>query len=683
LRTGKIDFSKKRVLITGSGGMVGRSISKLLPDTSNIIRVGRYPKENDCVGCDLRKEIQTIELFRFFKPDYVIHLAARVGGVKANSDHLGEFYEDNIRMNSNVLRAAHICGAKKTLSLLSTCVYPDDATYPLTEDQIHNGPPHSSNYTYAYTKRMLDIQSKAYRDQFNENFISAIPNNLYGQCFSGDTEVLTTNGIKNITNTFLGELIYTLNPETFEIEISKIVAKQEMYSKDFYIFNNKGVDFCVTPEHQIFCSTSTNFQKHSAEWFLNKAGKYFGQVKLAKHKIYKTNNKTEFKIDLSKYIDKYHIINKNGCKDFNHSKSKLFNLLYNNLDFASFCGWYISEGSVHIEITKSNIEKTQIRISQNLNSNPKYYNEISNLLAKMKIPHGKDNFAHYFSSRLFLNFIRDEIGLGCSNKKIPKYYFSNNCSWEERFSLFDSLMKGDGDKNRQRYSTSSKTLMNDFIHLCFLLGIMVSNVSLDNNCYRIYIRKTNPCIKYRNIKKYNSNIFQKFYCITTEKNHIIYAGRNKKFNWVGQCDNFNLDDSHVIPAMIHKMYKANINDDDIILWGNGKPLREFTYSDDLAKILLFLLEEYNGREPINVGNTGEYSIKYIAEIIAKFLNFTGKIIWDTNKPNGQFRKPSCNDNFKKLVSDCGKKLEYTPLENGLKELCKWFINNYPNIRGVK
>ena len=83
-------------------------------------------------------------------------------------------------MNTNLLDAAYMAGIKKVVSFMSTCVFPDDATYPLTPDQIHKGEPHSSNYAYAYAKRMLEVQSRAYRDQHGCNFVTAVPCNIYG-----------------------------------------------------------------------------------------------------------------------------------------------------------------------------------------------------------------------------------------------------------------------------------------------------------------------------------------------------------------------------------------------------------------------------------------------------------------------------------------------------------------------
>jgi len=275
---------------------------------------------------DLRDFQSTSLLFAEYRPDAVIHLAAKVGGVKANTDYISDFYEENIQINTNVLKCAKDFGTKKVVSLLSTCVYPNNAIYPLTEEQIHNGRPHKSNYGYAYAKRMLDVQSRAYRQQYGCNFITAIPNNLFG----------------------------------------------------------------------------------------------------------------------------------------------------------------------------------------------------------------------------------------------PN-------------------------------------------------------------------------------------------------------------------DNYDLENSHVIPAIMRKMHEAKLSNEDVVLWGDGSPLREFTYSKDLAEILLFLLEHYDEPEPINVGNTQEYSIKEVAEMIAEIVGFDGKIVWDTSKPMGQHRKPSDNS---KLIELGWRQENYTDLKKSLTETYKWVILKYPNLRGV-
>ena len=148
-------------------------------------------------------------------------------------------------------------------------------------------------------------------------------------------------------------------------------------------------------------------------------------------------------------------------------------------------------------------------------------------------------------------------------------------------------------------------------------------------------------------------------------------------NLFGENDNFDLENGHVIPAMIRKFYEASVNNESVHLWGDGSPLREFTYSRDLASILMFLVKEYDGECPINVGNTREYSIKEVAEMIAGILRYDGEIIWQTDMPTGQHRKPSSNSRFKSICE-----VRYTDLKEALTNTCNWFIMNYPEVRGI-
>jgi GDP-L-fucose synthase len=306
----------KRILVTGGSGMVGHALKDIIPEALFL----------SSKQCDLRNKEKVDQLFHSYRPQQVIHLAARVGGVGANMRYMGDFYHDNIRINTNVLASAHEYGAEKVLSLLSTCIYPKKISYPLAESQIHNGEPHDTNFAYAYSKRMLDVQSRAYRQQYGCNFVTLVPNNLFGE-----------------------------------------------------------------------------------------------------------------------------------------------------------------------------------------------------------------------------------------------------------------------------------------------------------------------------------------------------------------NDNYHLQDSHVIPAIMHKILLAKQTGGDVILWGDGSPLREFTYSGDLAKIILLLLDSYNEAAPINVGNGVEYTIKEVAMMLAHRMKFEGKIVWDSSMPAGQLRKPSDSGR----LSEYGwQPSDYTPFIHALEKSCDWFLEKYPNVRGV-
>ncbi|KKM03365.1 hypothetical protein LCGC14_1775130, partial [marine sediment metagenome] len=153
-------------LITGGSGLVGRALQGDIKLSSK--------------DGDLRSWDTTISLFKHYKPDYIIHCAARVGGVASNMRYKGEFYYDNIMINTNVLEAARQVKAKKVVSFLSTCIFPAEIEYPLTENKIHLGAPHHSNYGYAYAKRMLDVQTRMYREQYGVDYICVVPTNIYG-----------------------------------------------------------------------------------------------------------------------------------------------------------------------------------------------------------------------------------------------------------------------------------------------------------------------------------------------------------------------------------------------------------------------------------------------------------------------------------------------------------------------
>ena len=147
-------------------------------------------------------------------------------------------------------------------------------------------------------------------------------------------------------------------------------------------------------------------------------------------------------------------------------------------------------------------------------------------------------------------------------------------------------------------------------------------------------------------------------------------------NIYGINDNFDIENGHVLPSLIHKCYLARENKTDFIIWGSGKPLREFIYNKDVAKLTEWVLNEYNESTPIILGNSIEISIRDIVDLIVKEMNFKGNVIFDTTKPEGQFRKPSDNSKLMSYLPN----FKFTPIEEGLKETINWFENNYKNIR---
>ena len=154
-----------KLLVTGGDGLVGSSIN-------SDYKVGR---EYNLINFE-----DTQKMFEKYKPTQVIHCAGKVGGLGGNMNYKGEYFYDNIMINTNVIESARRNSVEKLVAFLSTCVFPDNIEYPLIESKIHLGEPHNSNYPYAYSKRMADIQIRAYREQYGLNYVSVIPTNIYG-----------------------------------------------------------------------------------------------------------------------------------------------------------------------------------------------------------------------------------------------------------------------------------------------------------------------------------------------------------------------------------------------------------------------------------------------------------------------------------------------------------------------
>ncbi len=151
-------------------------------------------------------------------------------------------------------------------------------------------------------------------------------------------------------------------------------------------------------------------------------------------------------------------------------------------------------------------------------------------------------------------------------------------------------------------------------------------------------------------------------------------------NLFGPRDNFDLATSHVIPALIRKTVEATERgEEEIPAWGDGSPTREFLYVEDAADGIVTAAEKYNGSEPVNLGSGYEISIKDLVEMTAKMTGFTGRIVWQTDKPNGQPRR----------ALDVSRAKDYfgwsaqVPFEEGMRKTIEWFKANRSKVEGRK
>lgn len=199
-------------VITGGSGLIGSAFK-------------------DGVKLNSKRDLRDYDKAEFaigmYKPDVVVHCAAKVGGVGANMEFPADFFMDNIRMNTNVIQACKELKVKKLVSFLSTCVFPDNVEYPLDETKIELGPPHNSNFAYAYAKRMADIQIRAFNQQYSTKYFSVIPCNVYGPNDNFSLEVGHVIPML-IHKCYLAKK----NRKTFEVWGDGTPLREFVYSKD-------------------------------------------------------------------------------------------------------------------------------------------------------------------------------------------------------------------------------------------------------------------------------------------------------------------------------------------------------------------------------------------------------------------------------------------------------------------
>lgn len=199
-------------VITGGSGLIGSAF-------------------NQGVKLNSKRDLRDYDKAKFaismYKPDVVIHCAAKVGGLGANMQFPADFFMDNIRMNTNVIQACHELKIPKMVSFLSTCVFPDNVAYPLDESKIELGPPHSSNFAYAYAKRMADVQIRAFNQQYGTKYFSVIPCNVYGPNDNYSLEVGHVIPML-IHKCYLAKK----NRKTFEVWGDGTPLREFVYSKD-------------------------------------------------------------------------------------------------------------------------------------------------------------------------------------------------------------------------------------------------------------------------------------------------------------------------------------------------------------------------------------------------------------------------------------------------------------------
>jgi GDP-L-fucose synthase len=169
-----METKKMKIIVTGGNGLVGSALRSVKDEFGHEFIFATRKEVN------LLDPASTREYFDLHKADCVIHTAARVGGIGMNIKTPAEQFTENILINTNVIDSAHRSGVKKLIAFSSVCAFPSTVSF-LQEERLHDGLPYDAHQSYAYTKRMVDIQIQAYKKQYGVNYCSIIPGNIYGE----------------------------------------------------------------------------------------------------------------------------------------------------------------------------------------------------------------------------------------------------------------------------------------------------------------------------------------------------------------------------------------------------------------------------------------------------------------------------------------------------------------------
>jgi len=168
------------------------------------------------------------------------------------------------------------------------------------------------------------------------------------------------------------------------------------------------------------------------------------------------------------------------------------------------------------------------------------------------------------------------------------------------------------------------------------------------------------------------------------QNHAYHVQHGRHFtsvvpvNVFGPNDMFNIEKGHFVPGLIHKVHLAKSNKEPLTVWGTGKPRRQFIYSLDLARLIVWVLRDYPDIDPIILATdeADELTISEAVDVIVKEMDFTGEIVYDTSRSDGQYKKTASNAKLRKHLPD----FKFTPFSAAIAETVKWFYNNLDTFR---
>ncbi|WP_367176509.1 DNA polymerase domain-containing protein [Haloarcula rubripromontorii] len=409
-------------------------------------------------------------------------------------------------------------------------------------------------------------------------------------CFTPDTDVLTPEGVRNIRDLEIGDEVYSLDPVTEEMEVKPVVETQSYpdYRGELVDIETSKMDFRITPNHRMLVRKNETNGITEDEYQFVEAGDLDDATNYElPHDWDGPNGDTMQTVDLTEFVDDYEVwirpsvhghtfaaeighypdtvlkndIGEEGYvfapeefeanreyiesvaeRTYIHAESgrKWIPRTFDGDDFLELLAWYITEGNVYTSETKQFAEKTRgasttVKIAQEAiaDGGQSDHAAIGDLLDRLGFDYYVDDQSYQFTSELLGDLLRDICGGDSFEKQVPEFVFDLSQRQKRRF--LETLIAGDGDrqKNSWRYTTSSDRLRDDVLRLCAHLGL-TANYNRNSGSWRIYVTEDSKNTLRMHRSGSQSTAEDGVYCVTVEDNHTLMAGRNGKFQFVGQ-----------------------------------------------------------------------------------------------------------------------------------------------------
>jgi DNA polymerase elongation subunit (family B) len=410
---------------------------------------------------------------------------------------------------------------------------------PERSDIYYTKPDVKEGFVREVIDDLVSMKYEYKKPQYSSEKYGAVKR-IVNSCFTPDTDVLTPDGVKKITEIGVGDTVYSWNKETGVMEekpVTETIEKPK-YDGGLVHIQNRNIDLKVTPDHRMLVKRT----RYSDEWETVDAGE------LNEYTQYETPNRWTYEhangietVDLAEFVDdSFEVTDKTITAGENHTT---FHRFVDGDAFIELLGWYITEGSVYIS-SEGEARGDALTISQYKSVNDESYNRIVETVEELGVHASQAEGEIAICGSLYSHIATSLCGSGSENKHIPDFIFEQ-ASGRQKQMLFDVLMLGDGDKNRNRYSTQSTQLRDDVIQLCWQLGKKPQyryddSGEFNTGVWRVHFTNDDTGNKskqsFRMHRAGDTETAENgVYCIQVKDNHTLVAGRNGKFTNIWNC----------------------------------------------------------------------------------------------------------------------------------------------------